>query len=602
MFHDLLADTQTGHNIVGTVFVDCHSMYRKEGPAELRCIGETEFANGVAAMSASGHLRQPARLRRHRQPCRPAPGSEGGRGVRRPDRRRQRPLQGHPLPDRLGRRSRHPQLAHRSDAGADPRQDLARGLQGARQARPDLRCLALPSAARRDRRAGRRLSRHPDHPRPCRRPAGLCRLCRPARRGARGLEEVDGRARQAARTSPSRSAASAWRWAGSTSTSGRRRPARRKLADAFKPWVETCIELFGADRCMFESNFPVDKITSRLRRAVECLQAARRQGIGGGEDGPVLGHGGPRLQARSAERSPGARPRLWSSSWGTKSCVVSCLPRSPRSPLLFVAPFASAQTFKVVMHSDVKVLDPIWSGAYITRNHGYMLYDTLFAIDEKLQIKPQMVDKWEQSADGLTWTFTLRDGLEWHDGTPVTAEDCIASLKRWSARDSMGQKLAPVAAGVQGRRRQDLPDRAQGEVRSVARGDRQAVGRRALHDAQARRRDRSVQADRRRDRLGPVHAQEGRVEARREDGLRQEPEVQAAGRADVGPGGRQGGQARPRRMGVDPRSRDADQRADQRRDRHDRDASTTTICRSLEKDQGRAGSSRAGRPTSTCSA
>jgi len=54
MFHDLLADTQTGHNIVGTVFVDCHSMYRKEGPAELRCIGETEFANGVAAMSASG--------------------------------------------------------------------------------------------------------------------------------------------------------------------------------------------------------------------------------------------------------------------------------------------------------------------------------------------------------------------------------------------------------------------------------------------------------------------------------------------------------------------------------------------------------------------
>ncbi len=54
LFHDLLADTRTGHNIVGTVFVDCHSMYRKDGPAELRCIGETEFANGVAAMSASG--------------------------------------------------------------------------------------------------------------------------------------------------------------------------------------------------------------------------------------------------------------------------------------------------------------------------------------------------------------------------------------------------------------------------------------------------------------------------------------------------------------------------------------------------------------------
>ena len=54
MFHDLLADTETGHNIVGTVFVDCHSMYRKEGPPEMRCLGETEFANGVAAMAASG--------------------------------------------------------------------------------------------------------------------------------------------------------------------------------------------------------------------------------------------------------------------------------------------------------------------------------------------------------------------------------------------------------------------------------------------------------------------------------------------------------------------------------------------------------------------
>jgi peptide/nickel transport system substrate-binding protein len=103
---------------------------------------------------------------------------------------------------------------------------------------------------------------------------------------------------------------------------------------------------------------------------------------------------------------------------------------------------APAQTLKVAMHSDVKALDPIWSGAYITRNHGYMIYDTLFAVDEKLQVKPQMVDKWQTSDDGLTWTFTLRDGLEWHDGKPVTAEDCVASLKRWSGRDSMGQKLA----------------------------------------------------------------------------------------------------------------------------------------------------------------
>src|SRR5476651_2025337 len=104
---------------------------------------------------------------------------------------------------------------------------------------------------------------------------------------------------------------------------------------------------------------------------------------------------------------------------------------------------ASAETvMKAVMESDVKILDPIWSGAYITRNYGYMVYDTLFSIDEKFEVKPQMVDTWKTSDNGLVWTFTLRDGLEWHDGKPVTAEDCVASLKRWSAKDSMGLKLA----------------------------------------------------------------------------------------------------------------------------------------------------------------
>ena len=104
--------------------------------------------------------------------------------------------------------------------------------------------------------------------------------------------------------------------------------------------------------------------------------------------------------------------------------------------------FAQAQTtLKVVMHSDLKIVDPIWTTAYITRNHGYMIYDTLFAMDEKGEIKPQMVDKYDVSADKLTHTFTLRDGLLWHDGKPVTAEDCVASIKRWGAKDAVGQKL-----------------------------------------------------------------------------------------------------------------------------------------------------------------
>lgn len=117
-------------------------------------------------------------------------------------------------------------------------------------------------------------------------------------------------------------------------------------------------------------------------------------------------------------------------------------PLSVAIAALFLANAAPAQTVKAVMDSDVKIIDPIWSGAYVTRAYGYMVYDTLFSMDAKYEIQPQMVESWKTSDDGLIWTFTLREGLEWHDGQPVTAEDCIASLKRWSARDSMGQKLA----------------------------------------------------------------------------------------------------------------------------------------------------------------
>jgi peptide/nickel transport system substrate-binding protein len=119
--------------------------------------------------------------------------------------------------------------------------------------------------------------------------------------------------------------------------------------------------------------------------------------------------------------------------------------------LIGVAPGAgeAQTTLRVVMHSDLKVIDPIWTTAYIVRNHGYMIYDTLFAMDAKGEIKPQMVDKYELSADRLTYTMTLRDGLLWHDGKPVTAEDCVASIKRWSAKDSMGQKMMSFVKELQ---------------------------------------------------------------------------------------------------------------------------------------------------------
>src|SRR5262245_35233216 len=112
------------------------------------------------------------------------------------------------------------------------------------------------------------------------------------------------------------------------------------------------------------------------------------------------------------------------------------------SLLTVAVPSAQAETtLRVVMHSDLKIVDPIWTTAYIVRNHGYMVYDTLFAMDAKGEIKPQMLDRYEVSKDQLTYTLTLRDGLSWHDGKPVTADDCVASIKRWGAKDSMGQKL-----------------------------------------------------------------------------------------------------------------------------------------------------------------
>ena len=103
---------------------------------------------------------------------------------------------------------------------------------------------------------------------------------------------------------------------------------------------------------------------------------------------------------------------------------------------------AQANTLRVVPHANVTILDPIWTTAFVTRNHGYMIYDTLFGTDLAGKVKPQMVDKWSMSKDSLSWTFTLRDGLEFHDGKPVTSEDVVASLKRWASRDSFGGVLA----------------------------------------------------------------------------------------------------------------------------------------------------------------
>lgn len=101
---------------------------------------------------------------------------------------------------------------------------------------------------------------------------------------------------------------------------------------------------------------------------------------------------------------------------------------------------AEGATIKAVMQSGLRVMDPITTTAYLTRDHGYMIYDTLIGIDENYVIRPQMAD-WTVSDDGKTYKFTLRDGLKWHDGQAVTPDDCIASIKRWASVDTTGTVL-----------------------------------------------------------------------------------------------------------------------------------------------------------------
>ena len=261
LFHDLLADTRTGHNIVATVFVDCHSMYRKEGPAELRCTGETEFANGVAAMSASGiygNLRACAAIVGHVDlrlgskagavfDAQIAAGNGRFIGIRYQTGLDKdpgiRPVRTNPTPglmaDRtwregfaeLARRNLtfdawayHPQLAEVGDlAAAFPNTQIVIDHVGGP--------LGYASYASRHeevfatwKKSMAELARRPNVT---------------VKVGGMGM--AMGWYEFYKRPAP---------------------PSSQEMTQAFKPWVETCIELFGAERCMFESNFPVDKITS----------------------------------------------------------------------------------------------------------------------------------------------------------------------------------------------------------------------------------------------------------------------------------------------------------------------------------------------------
>jgi peptide/nickel transport system substrate-binding protein len=99
------------------------------------------------------------------------------------------------------------------------------------------------------------------------------------------------------------------------------------------------------------------------------------------------------------------------------------------------------RTLRFIPQADLTSLDPHWNTAYVTRNHGFMVFDTLYGLDNAYKPSGQMVEGHVAENDATRWTLTLRDGLTWHDGEKVLARDCVASIRRWGAKDAFGQAL-----------------------------------------------------------------------------------------------------------------------------------------------------------------
>ncbi|HYZ21449.1 MAG TPA: ABC transporter substrate-binding protein [Rhodopila sp.] len=102
-----------------------------------------------------------------------------------------------------------------------------------------------------------------------------------------------------------------------------------------------------------------------------------------------------------------------------------------------------------VPQANLTSFDPVWTTATVTRNFAYMVYDMLYGRDENFTPRPQMVEGHVVDNDGLRWTMKLREGLLWHDGTPVLARDCVASLRRWMKRDAVGATIELRVADIE---------------------------------------------------------------------------------------------------------------------------------------------------------
>ena len=336
---------------------------------------------------------------------------------------------------------------------------------------------------------------------------------------------------------------------------------------------------------MFESNFPVDKITSGYGVLWNAFKRLAAKASAAREDCPVFGHGerASTNSTLSSERLACDAPGLFRDAMHASSCSCGIC----AAAVMRLAPSASAQTLKVVMHSDVKALDPIWSGAYITRNHGYMLYDTLFAIDEKLA--GEAADGRQAGAESRR-----RPHLDLHPARRPR-------VARRRAGDGGGlRRLAQALVGA----RFDGPEaraRRSQEYKVVDAKTFQivlkekfgplleAIGKPSvvvpfMMPKRVAETDPFKQID---DYIGsgPFIFKKDEWKPGEKTVYVKNPKYKPRSEPTSGLAGGKVVDARPRRMGLDPRHRDAAQRPAEGRDRYARERHLRLICRSLEKDK-----------------
>jgi peptide/nickel transport system substrate-binding protein len=149
----------------------------------------------------------------------------------------------------------------------------------------------------------------------------------------------------------------------------------------------------------------------------------------------------------AAEEAPEAAP-TWETDMHRRTLMLAAGATAAAAaagpPRPAIAQPARARTLRFVPHANLAVLDPIWTTAYVTRNHSFLVFDTLFGVDGRFQPQPQMAEGLAWEGDGRVATITLRDGLRFHDGERVLARDAVASLRRWMRRHPTGQRIDSI--------------------------------------------------------------------------------------------------------------------------------------------------------------